>query len=89
MGKRRAGSTNAIEEITQQQLENVLNELENWTKQYAMKDGGCVELSNVKCFVLKVNELHFYSPLRVYFGREYIYPRSLRFASFMTVRCKH
>lgn len=36
-----------------------------------MKDGGCVELSNVKCFVLKVNELHFYSPLTVYFSREY------------------
>lgn len=24
-------------------LENVLNELENWIEQYAMKDGGCVE----------------------------------------------
>lgn len=31
-----------------------------------------LKLRDVKCFVLKVNELHFYLPLAVYFGREYI-----------------
>lgn len=31
-----------------------------------------LKLSNTKCFVLKVNELHFYLPLTVYFSREYI-----------------
>lgn len=31
-----------------------------------------LELSNVKCFVLKANELHFYLPLTVYVSHEYI-----------------
>lgn len=46
-------------------------------------------LRDVKCFVLKVNELHFYLPLAVYLSREYIYPSLLRFASLATVCCKH
>lgn len=31
-----------------------------------------LKLSNAKCFVLKVNEVHFYLLLTVYFSREYI-----------------
>lgn len=39
------------------------------------------KLGNVKGFVLKVNELHFYLPLTVYFSHEYI-PKVIKVCEF-------
>ena len=40
-----------------------------------------LKLSNVKCFVLKVNELRFSLPLTVYCGHEYI-PKVIKGCEF-------